>query len=79
MIQGDVTEGRKYRDLILNQLKSETEISDDQIGNIMKILNNSTSEELERIYEAFERFGVQTIFEMFSEWNGGFMEWITVI
>lgn len=67
MIQGDVTEGRKYRDLILNQLKSETEISDDQIGNIMKILNNSTSEELERAYEAFERFGVQTIFEIFSE------------
>ena len=65
MIQGDVTEGRKYRDLILNQLKSETEISDDQIGNIMKILNNSTSEELERTYEAFERFGVQTIFEIF--------------
>ena len=67
MIQGDVTEGRKYRDLILNQLKSETEISDDQIGNIMKILNNSTSKELERTYEAFERFGVQTIFEIFSE------------
>lgn len=67
MIQGDVTEGRKYRDLILNRLKSETEISDDQIGNIMKILNNSTSEELERTYEAFERFGVQTIFEIFSE------------
>lgn len=67
MIQGDVTEGRKYRDLILNQLKSETEISDDQIGNIMKILTNSTSEELERIYEAFERFGVQTIFKIFSE------------
>ena len=67
MIQGDVTEGRKYRDLILNRLKSETEISDDQIGNIMKILNNSTSEELERTYEVFERFGVQTIFEIFSE------------
>lgn len=67
MIQGEVTEGRKYRDLILNQFKSETEISDDQIGNIMKILNNSTSEELERVYETFERFGVQTIFEIFSE------------
>lgn len=67
MIQGDVTEGRKYRDLILNQLKNETEISDDQIGSIMKRLNNSTSDELERTYEAFERFGVQMILDIVSE------------
>ena len=67
MIQGDVTEGRKYRDLILNQLKSEIEISDDQIGSIMKRLNNSTSDELERVYEAFERFGVQVILDIISE------------
>lgn len=67
MIQGDVTEGRKYRGLILNQLKNETEISDDQIGSIMKRLNNSTSDELERTYEAFERFGVQMILDIVRE------------
>lgn len=67
MIQGDVTEGRKYRDLILNQLKSEMEISDEQMGNIMRKLNSSTSDELERVYETFERFGVQVIFDIISE------------
>ena len=67
MIQGDVAEGRKYRDLILNQLKSEMKISDEQIGNIMRRLNNSTSDELERTYDAFDRFGVQVILDIISE------------
>ena len=67
MIQGDMAEGRKYRDLILNQLKSEMKISDEQIGNIMRRLNNSTSDELERIYDAFDRFGVNVIFDIISE------------
>ena len=67
MIQRDVTKSRKYRNLILNQLKSETKISDDQIRSIMKILNDSTSDELERIYESFERFGVQVILDVVSE------------
>lgn len=66
-MRGNISEGRKYRDLILNQLKSEIEISDDQIGSIMKRLNNSTSDELERVYEAFERFGVQVILDIISE------------
>ena len=66
-MRGNISEGRKYRDLILNQLKREIEISDDQIGSIMKRLNNSTSDELERVYEAFERFGVQVILDIISE------------
>lgn len=66
-MRGNISEGGKYRDLILNQLKSEIEISDDQIGSIMKRLNNSTSDELERVYEAFERFGVQVILDIISE------------
>lgn len=67
MIRGNIAEGRKYRDLILNQLKSEMEISDEQMGNIMRKLNSSTSDELERVYETFERFGVQVIFDIISE------------
>ena len=67
MIRCNIAEGRKYRDLILNQLKSEMEISDEQMGNIMKRLNNSTSDELERTYEAFERFGAQVILDIVSE------------
>ena len=67
MIRGNIAEGRKYRGLILNQLKSEMEISDEQMGNIMRKLNSSTSDELERVYETFERFGVQVIFDIISE------------
>ena len=67
MIRGDISEGRKYRDLIIDQIRSELNISKDKVNKMMRILNKSSSDDLQRLYETFERFGVQTIFEIFSE------------
>lgn len=67
MIQGDISEGRKYRDLIIDQIKNELNIFEDRVNKIMRILNKSSSDDLQRLYETFERFGVQTIFEIIYE------------
>ena len=64
MIRGDSKEGWKYRDLIIKQIDSELELSKDQRENIISKLNNAHSDELERLYEAFERFGVQVILDI---------------
>lgn len=64
MIRGDVKEGWKYRDLIINQIDDELELSKEQRENIISKLNNAHSDELERLYEAFERFGVQVILDI---------------
>lgn len=64
MIRGNAKEGWKYRDLIIEQIDSELELSKDQRGNIISKLNNAHSDELERLYEAFERFGVQVILDI---------------
>lgn len=63
MISGDRELGRKYRDLIIEQIKKELNPSKEKINRIENILNNSSSDELERIYEAYERFGVKVIME----------------
>lgn len=67
MIRENASEGRKYRDLIIAQIRNELNVSEDRVNKIMRILNKSSSDDLQRVYEAFERFGVQTIFEIFSE------------
>lgn len=63
MISGDRELGRKYRDLIIEQIKKELNPSKEKINRIENILNNSSSDELERTYEAYERFGVKVIME----------------
>ena len=67
MIRENDSEGRKYRDLIIAQIRNELNVSEDRVIKIMRILNKSSSDDLQRVYEVFERFGVQTIFEIFSE------------
>ena len=67
MITGDKKLGRKYRDLIINQIKEELNFNNEKLQNIITKLNNSSSDELERLYETFERFGVKTIIEIINE------------
>lgn len=67
MITGNRKLGWKYRDLIINQIKEELNLNNEKLQNIIKILNDSTSDELERLYETFERFGVKTIIEIINE------------
>lgn len=63
MISGDKELERKYRDLIINQIKKELNPGKERINRIENRLNNSSLDELERTYEAFERFGVKVIME----------------
>ena len=58
MITGDRRLGFQYRDLIIEQIKKEINPSAERLKNIINRLNNAHSDELERTYEAFERFGV---------------------
>ncbi len=58
MITGDRRLGFQYRDLIIEQIKKEINPSEERLKNIINRLNNAHSDELERTYEAFERFGV---------------------
>lgn len=53
----------QYEKLIIDQIKSEISLSEKQIKQIYARLNKATSEELERVYESFYRFGVQDIFD----------------
>lgn len=55
--------GIQYRELILKQIKAELNPSDDQLQRIRDRLNKSSSDELERVYDAFERFGAVVILE----------------
>lgn len=64
MIRGDIKEGRIYRDLIIKQIDDELKLSKDQRENIISKLNNAHSDELERLYEAFERFGIEIILDI---------------
>lgn len=63
MITGDRESGWKYRDLILKQIKEEINPTEEKLQLIRDILNKASSDELERTYEAFERFGVEVIME----------------
>ena len=72
MITGDRNSGMKYRDLILDQIKTELKPSDGELQRMRNRLNKSTSDDLERVYDAFERFGVVAILECIKEWNAVF-------
>lgn len=61
MITGDRKLGFQYRDLIIEQLKKEINPDKERLQNMIVRLNNTSSDELERTYEAFNRFGVQEV------------------
>lgn len=57
----DVSIRMKYRKEIIEQIKKEINPSDNDLELMRDRLNKASSYELERTYEAFERFGVQAI------------------
>ncbi len=63
MITGDRKLGFQYRDLIIEQLKKEINPDKERLQNMIVRLNNTSSDELERTYEAFNRFGVQEVMD----------------
>lgn len=63
MITGDYKLGCQYRDLIIEQIKKELKPSEEDIQLMKDRLNKASSDELERTYEAFERFGVEVIMD----------------
>lgn len=67
MITGDRRLGFQYRDLIIEQIRKEINPSKERLKNIINRLNNASSDELERTYEAFDRFGVQAIMDAVDE------------
>lgn len=67
MITGDRNTGIYCRDLILEQIKIELKPSEGELQRMRDRLNKSTSDELERVYDAFRRFGVAAILECIKE------------
>lgn len=67
MITGDRRLGFQYRDLIIEQLKKEINPSKERLQKMINRLNNASSDELERTYEAFDRLGVQAIMDAVCE------------
>lgn len=60
---GDVSLRIKYRNAIFEQIKKEINPSDNDLELMRDKLNKASSDELERIYDAFERFDVQVILD----------------
>lgn len=67
MITGDRRLGFQYRDLIIEQIKKEINPSKERLQKMIDRLNNASSDELERTYESFDRFGVQAIMDAVCE------------
>lgn len=63
MITGDRQLGWKYRNLIIKQLETELKPNKERLQKMKNRLNNASSDELERLYESFERFGIQAIID----------------
>ena len=63
VITGDYKLGCQYRDLIIEQIKKELNPSEEDLQLMKDRLNKANSDELERTYEAFERFGIKVIME----------------
>ena len=59
--------GWKYKDLILKQIKKELNLTEEELQLIRDRLSKASSDELERTYEAFERFGVEAIMRAVSK------------
>lgn len=60
---GDVSIRMKYRNAIIEQIKKEINPSNNDLQLMRDRLNKASSDELERVYDAFERFGVQVILD----------------
>ena len=67
MITGDKKLGFQYRDLIVELIKKEINPDKERLQKMITRLNNAHSDELERTYEAFDRFGVQAIMDAVDE------------
>lgn len=63
-MMADVSTKFKYREAILNQIKKEINPSENDIMLIQNRLCKATLDELERTYEAFERFGVKVVMDL---------------
>lgn len=63
MIVRDTELGFKYKDLILKQIKEELNPTQEELQLMRDRLNKASFDELERTYEAFDRFGVKAIIE----------------
>ena len=61
---GDFSIKCKYIDVILNQIKKEINPSENDLMLMRDRLSKATSDELERTYEAFERFGVKIVMDL---------------
>lgn len=64
MMTADVSTKFKYREAILNQIKKEINPSENDLMLMRDRLSKATSDELERTYEAFERFGVKIVMDL---------------
>lgn len=56
-----------YRKLILQQIKAEIQLGEQQIQNIEQKLNMASIDDLARLYDTFNRFGVRTVFDILNE------------
>ena len=61
---GDFSIKCRYRDAILNQIKKEINPSENDLMLVRDRLSKATSDELERTYEVFERFGIQVVMDL---------------
>ena len=66
MIPGDRKLGFQYRDLIIEQLKKEINPSKERLQKMINRLNNASSDELERTYEAFEELEKESHSKLFT-------------
>lgn len=64
---GDISLRTKYKNAILEQIKRELHLSDNDFELIRDRLSKASVDELERTYEAFERFGVCTILNIIKK------------
>lgn len=53
----------KYKDLIFKQIIEELKPTEENLRLMRDRLNKANLDELEKVYEAFERFGVKSILE----------------
>lgn len=54
----------KYRDKIIELIKEDLNPSEEQLSRMVSKLNQFNLEELERTYNMFYRFGVNTILDI---------------
>ena len=64
---GDFSIKCRYMDAISNQIKKEINPSENDLMLMRDRLSKATSDELERTYEAFERFGVKVVMDLVKQ------------